>query len=200
MRYRREHDVAFPGYHLFIPEGLEGENAHPGQCAANWLATIEQAIAAIAGVDNLRQPSPRPVVTERSADAELIALEAEIMEAVRYAEVAGTDITRAEEAMFEWKRQHPRPQEDADVAQWEEEKAAARVECQYAERDANWTDSVDELCDLADKVAAIPAMTMSGIEIKSRLVQYQSEVVMIDHDDEIAASIPRDLLRIRAVS
>ena len=49
MRYRREHGVAFPGYHLFIPEGSEGENAEPGQCMSNWLATIEQSLAAIAG-------------------------------------------------------------------------------------------------------------------------------------------------------
>jgi hypothetical protein len=49
MRYRREHDVAFPGYRLFIPEGLEGENTGPWHRMPNWLATIEQSIAAIVG-------------------------------------------------------------------------------------------------------------------------------------------------------
>jgi hypothetical protein len=48
VRYRREHAAAFPGYHLFVPEGLEGENTDPQCLLTNWLATIEQSIAAIA--------------------------------------------------------------------------------------------------------------------------------------------------------
>jgi hypothetical protein len=48
IRYRREHDVAFPGYHLFIPEGCEGENTDPGLLMVNWLSTVERSITAIA--------------------------------------------------------------------------------------------------------------------------------------------------------
>jgi hypothetical protein len=48
IRYRREHDVAFPGHHLFIPEGCEGENTDPGLLMVNWLSTVERSITAIA--------------------------------------------------------------------------------------------------------------------------------------------------------
>jgi hypothetical protein len=49
LRYRREHDVAYPGYHLFIPQDSEGENAERGRLMNNWLATLEKSITAIAG-------------------------------------------------------------------------------------------------------------------------------------------------------
>jgi hypothetical protein len=43
MQYRRDFDIASPGYHLF-PETNNG-----GKPMSNWLATIEQAIATISG-------------------------------------------------------------------------------------------------------------------------------------------------------
>jgi hypothetical protein len=184
--------AAYLDYLLTGTFALDGEFYFDGKDeTGDFLQSIHRAVHGMSGLRPMQMPL---AVTDTSADADLVALEAKIMAVAHEAEISGPAFNRAEAVYFAWRRKNPEPESPDDLARWNARRDAKKVACRYDEKKAKWYAHCSELDELTEEIAGTPAKTKEGIKIKRRIARYRSDFLDLDGvEGVITASIKRDI-------
>ena len=100
--------AAYLDYLLKESFGLGGDFYFDGKHETlEFLKSLHRAVHGMTGLQPMQTPAL--AVTDTYADADLLALEAKIMAVAHEAEISGPAYNLAEDAIFAWRRENPRP-------------------------------------------------------------------------------------------